>query len=70
MDEDKPFFDQIGDAHHDCETLKAAVSKYKISDQDKCYDLQNNLTYDKIQQIYKEIDSTLDQNWTTNYVVL
>ena len=40
-DEDKPFFDDIITAHDDLEVLKAAVSKYKISDEDKCYELQD-----------------------------
>ena len=67
--EDRPFYSQIDTAQSDCLGLRKAVIKYRITENDKYYYLQNP-SHKKFQTVYKEIEDTIKKNPESNYVVL
>ena len=66
---DIPWFDPIETAHADIKTLKEALDKYHISDEDKSYETENaSSTW--FTNTYDEIDKTLSTNRDKKYVII
>ena len=64
----QPFYKPIETAPKDAKDLKDAVDKYKISEEDKYYLLQN-CNKEKVLKVFEEIDQTFIENQNKRYVI-
>ena len=67
---DVPFCSEIKTAARDCASLKSALDRYRITDNDRVYSLEADTTHARFMEVYGEIEHTLETNSDTNYVVI
>ena len=65
----QPFYDNIDTAFDDCKTLEKALSKYRISEDDKHWNVWD-VKFSVLEKYYKQIDEILNGNKDKNYLVI